>query len=127
MAESKGCCEDAATACEDAATASEVRCTLSEPERKARREEIASGLATRVEAIEETTGGHVLWFRRSPELIKEVGDFIAFESGCCAFLNFELDVRASEGEFALRLTGPEGTKEFLERGIVAKVESARSR
>ena len=39
---------------------------------------------------------------------------IAKERKCCRFLDFELKVHAAEGPVWLAISGPEGTKHFLE-------------
>ena len=113
-ASSETCCAETPSA---SAAGSELCCTLSESALAARRRELASGLATRIKRVEELDTGFVLEFERDAAQIRELADFIAFESGCCAFLDFDLEVKAGKDRVRLRLTGPAGTKEFLQRGL----------
>src|SRR5262245_37057183 len=42
-----------------------------------------------------------------------VAEWIALERRCCPFFRFQLDVDGEAGPMWLRLTGPEGVKDFL--------------
>ncbi|NIQ54391.1 MAG: hypothetical protein GWN71_13770 [Gammaproteobacteria bacterium] len=53
-------------------------------------------------------------FRFDAAAFEDVARFVANERECCPFLDFEIDVGAEDGAVRLRLTGPEGTREFLE-------------
>jgi hypothetical protein len=47
-----------------------------------------------------------------------VADLIIAERECCPFLRFELTAEPKMRALTLRITGPEGTKQFL-RSILA--------
>ena len=87
-------------------------CGLPPEDLEKRRDELRSGLATRITAAEELDDGYRLRFRRTPEIIAEIGEFIAFESRCCSFMSYALEVVADDPEVILSLTGPEGTKDL---------------
>lgn len=53
-------------------------------------------------------------FRFGAEAFDLVARFIANERRCCPFLTFNLRVTPPDGAVWLELTGPEGTREFLE-------------
>lgn len=44
----------------------------------------------------------------------DIMELIIQERNCCRFIDFRIDVAAAEGPVSLSLTGPEGTREFVE-------------
>jgi hypothetical protein len=52
-------------------------------------------------------------FRFAPDAFADVARFVANERKCCPFLDFEIAAE-SAGPVWLRLTGPAGTRAFLE-------------
>jgi len=69
-------------------------------------------LAT-VRDAQELPDGYALRFAPDSEVFFKLAEFISGERLCCPFLNFDLRVEADAGPVWLRLTGPEGVKEFL--------------
>ena len=57
--------------------------------------------------------GYVYQFDAS--WVEEIGRFISGERLCCAFFDFRLEVNAGEDLAWLQVTGPDGTRESLER------------
>ena len=53
-------------------------------------------------------------FRFGSDAFEEVARFIANERRCCPFVKFELEIPPGSGAVWLRLTGPAGTREFLD-------------
>ena len=51
------------------------------------------------------------------EALADVARFISNERLCCPFLVFDLRVAANEGKISLRMSGPPGTREFLDAEI----------
>ena len=100
-----------------------IACTLSAARQATRRDELSSGLLTRVEAVEELESGYVLVFPDLPEVETIIGDFIAFEQGCCSFLDFVVTRPAGSRTIELALTGPAGTKELLSGWIAAPAQT----
>jgi len=49
-----------------------------------------------------------------PFCVVEVAEWVDLESKCCPFLDFGIEVRGEGGVVKLRLTGPQGVREFLE-------------
>jgi hypothetical protein len=47
------------------------------------------------------------------EEYQAVAEFVARERLCCPFLTFTLEVMPEQGPLVLRLTGPDGVKEFI--------------
>jgi hypothetical protein len=53
-------------------------------------------------------------FRFAPERLDGVMRFVSSERLCCPFLEFAITVAPADGPLWLRLTGPAGTRAFLE-------------
>ena len=61
---------------------------------------------------------------RFPEMtFEELSRFVVNERKCCPFLQFTIDVAPAGGPVWLRLTGPEGTREFLDAELPFEVEA----
>jgi hypothetical protein len=52
-------------------------------------------------------------FQFPAEMFDEVAQFVSKERRCCPFLAFEIVMAPADGPLSLRVTGPEGTREFL--------------
>jgi hypothetical protein len=63
------------------------------------------------QARRDTEAGYV--FRFPSSSFEQLARFIVNERKCCPFLRIELSSEPEEGAVWLRLTGPEGTREFL--------------
>jgi hypothetical protein len=101
-----------------------VACALGEAERRARREELVSGLLRRVRERRELPDGYAFRFASEPGVIEELAAFVAFERACCAFLHFQIEAEPGEGPLWLSLTGPGDTKQFLRDAFVAPSDEA---
>jgi hypothetical protein len=64
-----------------------------------------------LEEILELPNG--LSFRFPADQFDAVTEFVGRERLCCPFLTFTLEVAPDRGPLLLRLTGPEGVKEFV--------------
>ena len=53
-------------------------------------------------------------FRFPASAVEALARWIENERNCCPFLTFSLEVTPAGGAVWLRLSGPEGTREFLE-------------
>jgi hypothetical protein len=78
-----------------------------------RRSEVLKVLRGRLLGTAETEDGLAFHLPGDPDTPALAGEFIGFESRCCAFLRFGLDVGADGGPVVLRLSGGPGVKEFL--------------
>lgn len=94
-----------------------IVCTLPEGDRELRRAELMRSFAELVTEVAELSDGYRLRFARRDGLIETLGRYVELESGCCSFLTFALEVPAGADFVALRLTGPEGTKDFLRSAV----------
>jgi len=57
--------------------------------------------------------GYALRFPPGAESLSTLADFAALESLCCPFLRFQIEAEPGQRAVWLRLTGREGTREFL--------------
>lgn len=57
-------------------------------------------------------GGYAFTFAASA--FDDVALFVGNERRCCPFLKFDIELAPSEGPLTLRLTGPQGTRVFLD-------------
>lgn len=107
-----------------------IACALSDAAFRERREVLLKTVVSAVVEKQELTDGFAYCFPPQTRWIAELAQFIAFERECCPFLQFALRVEPEGGPIWLELTGPQGTKEFLQSVFieqVATLESLRNR
>jgi hypothetical protein len=61
----------------------------------------------------ELSDGYALQLGPDPEVFLKAAEWITLERRCCPFLNFKLELK-NDGDAWLWLTGPEGSKAFLD-------------
>lgn len=91
-----------------------VACTLSPEERAARGDDLLIGLvreATERHAIE---GGYRFVFAPDEALVRRIAETIIAERRCCRFLRFETVFEPANGPVTMTVTGPAGTRDFLD-------------
>src|SRR5687768_11046857 len=71
----------------------------------------------------EIDGGYE--FRFDADAFVPVTRFVATERLCCPFLDFAVEVTPGKGPLWLRLTGPVGTREFLDEELLSPVRIGR--
>lgn len=99
-----------------AASASDkpIFCKLSSAEMRARLGELRTEFMTQIVAVDELDSGYRYWVDRSQERLVMLAKFVDFESECCGFMDFEIGLASGHKRVSMTLTGPEGTKSFLE-------------
>ena len=95
-----------------------IVCTLDPATMRTRREGLLTQLVASAIRCEWLTDGVRLEFTASSETLALIGRAIDAERRCCRFLRFQLTVVPDEGPIMLDLTGPAGTREFLEALLV---------
>jgi hypothetical protein len=65
----------------------------------------------------DVPGGYA--FRFDAASFDDIARFVQWERLCCPFLTFSLDGSSEAGPLWLRLTGPDGTREFLDAELPA--------
>jgi len=91
-----------------------VACALTPADLAAQRGGLLPGLAASAIGSSPVDGGRAWQFTFEQGLLPAVALMIEAEHLCCPFLRFALTVAPGDGPVTLEVTGPEGTKEFLE-------------
>jgi hypothetical protein len=93
-----------------------LSCKLTTPELQRRKKTIIADLRNQVLEKIETDKGFKYKFQGTDEMLDLLNTFIKTERLCCSFFVFNLTVSATNFVW-LELSGPEGTKEFIEQEI----------
>jgi hypothetical protein len=96
-----------------------IACTLSPEALKARRENLPDALVQRSTERTELPDGLRLRFTADAQLLAEIARTVDAERLCCRFLTFTIIVSPDGGPITLDLTGPTGTREFLDAMFAA--------
>jgi len=91
-----------------------VACTLTSAELQQRRSGLLRKFRQAVIEVKELETGYAYQLPAETAWISESAELISLERQCCPFLTFNLRIEPAEGPMWLELTGPEGTKTFLE-------------
>ena len=91
----------------------EIACTLTSPELMARKATVIASLKRQVLESKELPDGFAYRFHGDDAVVDELTDFIKTERQCCSFFTFDLSVKGDKSVAWLKLTGPEGAKEFI--------------
>ena len=92
-------------------------------ERRAHQELIHRLVCETVQSLRELPDGVAL--RCAADAYETVVRFVARERLCCPCLTFTLEIAPARGALWLRLTGPEGVKEFLQAELNLPPRGAR--
>lgn len=91
-----------------------IACTLSDAERAAASDELLSGLLREARRLTPSGDGYRVTFGGEAGRVSRIAQVIERERHCCKFLAFELQASANDGEVVLSMSGPPGTREFLD-------------
>jgi hypothetical protein len=94
-----------------------LSCKLTTPELQERKRTVIAELKSLVLERKEVENGIQYKFESSDRLIDLVSNFIKTERLCCDFFDFSLDVAADTAFMWLKLSGPDGTQEFIKEEI----------
>jgi len=90
-----------------------VACSLTAAELREREASLLARLRSGVTAIEELPDGYAFTFEGDGKWLVRAAEAVAAERDCCPFLTFEAVAQPDHGPLIVRITGPEGSKEFL--------------
>lgn len=102
-------------------------CTLTTKEKRDRRQQVTSLIASAAISVDEFEVGYRIAFETGHSL--DILEFIELERECCSFFEFSLIFPANGAPMVLEIAGPEGSKEFSRKlisGITEKASSADS-
>lgn len=90
-----------------------VACSLTGLELQERRRQVLRRVGEAVLEVKDLGDGYAYRFPTDEIWITELANLITFERQCCPFLKFNVRIEPGAGPIWLELTGPEGTKDFL--------------
>jgi hypothetical protein len=90
-----------------------VACCLSDEELRNREATLLARFKSAVVGTEEFADGYAFQVPGDKKSFVLVVDLILAERECCPFLTFHVTAAPRMGPIILRVTGPDGTKEFL--------------
>lgn len=91
-----------------------MACSLDGAALARRQTELASSLLADAVRTEALSDGYRWQFRSSDGLLGRLAAVIDAERQCCRFLRFALNAEPDLGVVTLEVTGPTGSREFLE-------------
>ena len=91
-----------------------IGCTLPPGDRRARGDELLSGLVTQALERLDVPDGYRFRFGPEGETLQQIVRAVIAERECCRFLTFTLTAEPDAGPIWLEVTGPTGTREFLD-------------
>lgn len=92
-----------------------VTCKLTTSELQKRKATVIADLKALVLEKNELEDGYSYKFEGKDEILDKLNDFIKTERMCCDFFTFQITVE--ENSALLKITGPNGAKEFLKEEI----------
>jgi hypothetical protein len=90
-----------------------IACSLDAAALTARREGLLSGLVQQASERRDVPDGLQLRFTPDDRILGDIAQAVNAERLCCRFLRFTVNVEPGEGPITLDLTGPPGTREFI--------------
>jgi hypothetical protein len=97
-----------------------IACSLSASDFAARRGTLSSGILTKATQVDEVPDGLEWHFAADDDSVRALAALIDAERRCCRFLRFILSVEPGVSEVTLEVTGPPGTREFLDTWIAQR-------
>ena len=91
-----------------------IVCSLDAAAREARRANLLSGLGARAARRDPIDEGYRFEFGAAASVLGAIAAAIEAERHCCRFLRFTVLVEEDGGPIRLDVTGPAGTRAFLD-------------
>ncbi len=95
-----------------------VACCLSDEELRNREATLLAEFKSALVTTEELPDGYLFRIPGDKKWMAVAAELIVAERECCPFLRFELVAEPGMGPVTVRVTGPSGTKDFLESFVV---------
>ena|SRR5919109_2652775 len=92
-----------------------IACSLSPADRQQRGADLLPGLVAQAVERLPVANGYRWQFAAADGLLATIGRVIDGERRCCRFLRFVVSAEADQGAVLLEVTGPEGTRDFLDQ------------
>ena len=94
-----------------------IVCTLQPGELNARAAQLLPGVVAAAKERHQIDNGFRFEFEAQSGILSSIVRMIDAERKCCRFLQFQLTIEPGEGPVLLEVTGPPGSREFLEAMI----------
>ena len=95
--------------------AAPIACSLSPDQLRDRKASLLPGLLKRTTLVTPTDDGYRLQFAAGDrDVVGAIAACIDAERHCCPFLSFSLSIPAEAAPIQLEVTGPPGTRAFLD-------------
>lgn len=91
-----------------------IACKLTSSELQQRKATVIASLKRQLVTKEALPKGYRYQFKGTDALLDELLDFVKTERLCCDFFQFTLEITGDASDAWLSITGPEGTKTFIE-------------
>jgi hypothetical protein len=91
-----------------------ISCSLDSAGLAKRCEELSKSVLAEATGVERLANGLRWRFASTPTLLTRLAPLIDAERQCCRFLSVTLQAGPDLGDVVLDVTGPTGTREFLE-------------
>jgi hypothetical protein len=91
-----------------------VACSLTPDQMRDRQGSLIPALLGRAVSISPIDEGYRLELKSDSGTLKAIAEMIAAESQCCPFLQFNLLVPPAQADVVLTVSGPPGTRAFLD-------------
>jgi hypothetical protein len=86
---------------------------LSVEERQRLTTEIGPKLRGADRKVRELKDGYEIRFLDGRQILPTVAEWLSMEGRCCSFFNLSMKLRGNGGPLTVRITGEDGTKEFI--------------
>jgi hypothetical protein len=93
-------------------------CRLTDAEKREREATLLARFKSAAIVTEELDDGYSFRLPGEKDWLSLVADLMIAERECCPFLQFQLTAEPQVGLLTVRITGPDGTKEFLKSVLV---------
>ena len=90
-----------------------ITCKLTSPQLQKYKTKVIAGLKNDILERKELKKRHSYKFKAIDNVIDELAEFVKTERACCSFFSFTLSISAYKNEVWLKITGPQGSKEFI--------------
>lgn len=94
-----------------------IVCRLTTPELQKRKSTVIDALQKKVLEKNELADGYAFKFNGTDLVFDQLTEFIKSERQCCEFFTFTIKVSDEKSFILLDITGPNGTKDFIENEI----------
>ncbi len=95
-----------------------VACALSDPQMREREATLVAHFRSGVISVAELTDGYAFQLPGDRKWLELVSELMIAERECCPFLTFQLTAEPNMGTLTLRISGPDGSKEFARALLV---------